>query len=287
VIPSLRRGLRELLLVWLLVLAPGAWAQDPPPTADQPAAAPATVPPLAPTAARISGWSEVGFNFYELTGGEPDWFGQYLRGVVDVANRDVWYYEVVNARRFGDDGVFFGIGNTHVFNEDWYSTVNVGTSAGGVFWPQFRADAFISRKWLARRELVTTLGVGYYDAKDVHYDVSGFLGFAYYFTTPWIVEGGLRYNISFPGLVTAPGPFVAVTYGRNKAYYVTGRFGFGREAYQVVGENEALVDFASQVVTLTWRHWVTRDWGFRLSAEYYHNPNYERAGFELGIFRDF
>jgi YaiO family outer membrane protein len=286
VIPSLRRGFPGLLLVWLLALAPGAWAQTQPPTAD-PTAPPADVPPTAPTPTRVTGWIEAGINFHELTGTEPDWFGQYLRGVVDVANRNIWYYEVVNQRKFGDEGVFFGVGNTHVFNQDWYSTLSVGTSAGGVFWPQFRADAFVSRKWLAARNLVTTLGAGYYDAKDVHYDVSGFIGAAYYFETPWIVEGGLRYNVSFPGPVTAPGPFVAVTYGRHKAYYVTLRFGFGREAYQVVGPDEAITDFASQVATLTWRHWVTRDWGFRLSGEYYHNPDYERAGVELGIFRDF
>ena len=179
------------------------------------------------------------------------------------------------------------MGNTHVFNPDWFSNLSVGTSVGGFFWPRVRVDAFLSKKWLEKRNLVTTFGFGYYDAKDVHEDINFFIGATYYFESPWIVEAGLHYNISHPGAVTAPAPFAAVTYGRNKQYYLVLRVGIGREAYQVVGPDEAITDFASQVVTLTWRQWLTPQWGFKLLTEYYHNPFYQRAGFEFGIFREF
>jgi YaiO family outer membrane protein len=284
------RGLaRAGLLALGLAVAAGAAAQTAPTPEVQPlpTVSPAEAPPVPPGEARVSGWIETGLNYHVLTGTEPNWFGQYLRGVVDVAHKDVWSYEIVHQDEHGDDGVFFGLGNTHTFDPDWYTAVSLGTSAGGFFYPRFRADAFVNRKWLEGRNLVTTLGVGYFDAKDVHYDVSFFAGVAYYFTAPWIVEGGLRYNLSYPGAVAAPAPFLAVTYGRNKEHYVTLRAGIGREAYQLVGPSQALVDFQSEVVTLTWRQWLTQEWGFRVSAEYYNNPFYERHGVEIGVFRDF
>jgi YaiO family outer membrane protein len=248
---------------------------------------PAPPPEAGPVGDKLSGFIETGLNYHILTDGQEDWFGQYLRGAVDIEHRNIVTYEVVHEEEFGDDGTFFSVGLTHVLNPDWYGSLSVGTSAGGFFWPKVRVDAFVSKKWLEQRNLITTIGFGYYDAKDVHYDFSAFIGAAYYFESPWIVEAGLRYNFSQPGNVTAPGPFAAVTYGRNKAYYIVLRVGIGREAYQVVGPDEAITDFASQVVTLTWRHWLTQQWGFKLQTEYYHNPFYERVGFEGGVFWDF
>jgi YaiO family outer membrane protein len=274
-------------LALLLTLGPAALtrAQDtaPPSAADPLVLRPETAPPEA----TLSGFIETGLNYHILTDGQDNWFGQYLRGTLDFKHKNIIAYEVVHQEEFGDDGTFFSLGLTHVLNPDWYGSLSVGTSAGGFFWPRFRLDAFVNRKWLEQRNLVTTIGFGYYDAKDVHYDFSAFIGAAYYFESPWIVEVGLRYNFSQPGNVTAPGPFAAVTYGRNKAYYLVLRVGIGREAYQVVGPDEAITDFASQVVTLTWRQWLTREWGFKLQTEYYHNPFYQRVGFEGGVFWDF
>jgi YaiO family outer membrane protein len=273
-----------LALALALALAAPAGAQEQrEPLADMPAPPPET----APAESKLSGSLEAGVNYHLLTDGQPDWFGQFLRGVLDVSHKNIWTFEVVHQDEWDDDGTFFSVGNTHVFNPDWYSTISAGTSAGGFFWPRFRVDAFVSRKWRERRDLITTVGFGYYDAKDVHHDVNLFVGATYYFTAPWVVEAGFHYNFSQPGNVTAPAGFAAVTYGREKAYYLVLRVGIGREAYQVVGPDEAITDFASQVVTLTWRQWLTREWGFKIRGEYYHNPFYERVGFELGIFRDF
>jgi YaiO family outer membrane protein len=277
-----------LALILMLGVAAPAGAQGiESPASTSESEVPVQPPEGEPAVSTVSGFVEAGMNYYGLTDGQENWFGQYLRGVVDFAHKNIVNFEVVHQAEFGDDGTFFSLGLTHVLNPDWYGSLSVGSSAGGFFWPRVRVDAFVSRKWLEQRNLVTTLGFGYYDAKDVHYDYSAFIGAAYYFESPWIVEAGLRYNFSQPGNVTAPGPFAAVTYGRNKEYFLVLRVGIGREAYQVVGPDEAITDFASQVVTLTWRQWLTRDWGFKLQTEYYHNPFYQRAGFEVGIFRDF
>jgi YaiO family outer membrane protein len=287
------RAIREaagaiLTLILALALAPPAAAQEiRGPSATSETDTPAPRPETGPAGSKITGFIETGVNYYLLNGAQKNWFGQYLRGVVDVAQKNIWNYEVVHEQEFGDAGTFFSLGYTHAFDAEWHSTVSMGSSAGGFFWPQFRVDAFLSRKWLEKRNLVTTIGFGYYDAKDLHHDLNLFIGATYYFESPWIVEAGLHYNISQPGSVTAPGPFAAVTYGRNKEHYLVLRVGIGREAYQVVGPDVAITDFASQVVTLTWRQWLTREWGFRLLTEYYHNPTYERVGFEIGIFRDF
>ncbi len=236
---------------------------------------------------KLTGHVDAGVGRHLLTDPEKDWWGAYLRGAVETDRANTWLGEVVYAERFGDTGTFFSVGNTHIFTEDWYSAVAVGGSSGGFFWPRFRIDAFFNRKWLEQRNLVTSLGVGYYDAKDVHHDYSLSLGATYYFEAPWIVEGGIRFNLSEPGSVKSTSQFIAVTYGRNKQHYVVGRYGFGREAYQVVGPSEVITDFYSRVVSLTWRQWIGRDWGLNAMAEHYRNPFYERNGVEVGIFVDF
>jgi YaiO family outer membrane protein len=285
---------RRLALAFVLGIALASPAVGQEQGRQEPPTTPADFPPVPPKEPApgvpeppLSGFVEAGLNYNILTDGQKDWFGQYVRGVVDYKHRDIFAYEIFHLEKFGDQGTFFALGNTHVFTPEWYTSISVGTSAGGFFWPQFRVDAFLSKKWLERQQLITTIGFGYHDAKDVHYDYDLFIGATYYFDGPWIVEAGLHYNISEPGDVTAPGPFIAVTNGRNKEYFLVLRFGFGREAYQVVGPTTSITDFASQVVTLTWRKWLTRDWGFKVQGEYYHNPFYERFGFELGIFRDF
>jgi len=285
---------RRLALAFVLGIALATPAVGQEQGRQEPPTTPADFPPVPPKEPApgvpeppLSGFVEAGLNYNILTDGQKDWFGQYVRGVVDYKHRDIFAYEIFHLEKFGDQGTFFALGNTHVFTPEWYTSISVGASAGGFFWPQFRVDAFLSKKWLERQQLITTIGFGYHDAKDVHYDYDLFIGATYYFDGPWIVEAGLHYNISEPGDVTAPGPFIAVTNGRNKEYFLVLRFGFGREAYQVVGPTTSITDFASQVVTLTWRKWLTRDWGFKVQGEYYHNPFYERLGFELGIFRDF
>ena len=113
-------------------------------------------------------------------------------------------------------GVCFGAGDTYNFNSDWYGSLTVGSSAGGFFWPRFRADGFINKKWRGRRQLITTLGFGYYAAKDAHRDHSFFVGSTYYFKKPWILEEGVRFNVSNPGSVFSPAGFIAVTQGRSQ-----------------------------------------------------------------------
>jgi YaiO family outer membrane protein len=234
----------------------------------------------------LTNYVESGGSYLTLSNGYGYWGGGYTRGVYQQGN-NVWNAEVNGEHEFGDAGIYFAAGDTHAFNPDWYGSLTVGSSAGGFFWPRFRTDAFLNRKWLGRKQWITTAGYGYYDAKDVHRNQYVYLGSTYYFEKPWIVESGLYFNISNPGTVFAPAGFVAVTEGQNKRQYLTVRAGFGEEAYQLIGPQISLTQFQSQALTITWRKWMGPNWGFNFVGDYYRNPFYLRGGTSFGLFKDF
>jgi YaiO family outer membrane protein len=235
---------------------------------------------------QLTNYFEAGGDYLTLTNGFGYWAGGYARGVV-TEGKNIWNAEVNGQHEFGDAGVYLAAGDTYNFNPDWYGSLTVGSSAGGFFWPRLRGDGFINRKWMARRQLITTFGFGYYASKDVHRDHSFFVGSTYYFTKPWILEEGIRFNVSNPGSVFSPASFVAVTQGRNQQHYITVRAGFGVEAYQLVGPTVALNDFQSRTFTAIWRQWLGTNWGVNLVGDYYHSPFYLRGGASIGFFREF
>jgi YaiO family outer membrane protein len=281
-------------LTFLVLLSIGlAWranaqqvlvSNDPPQSSPQ---TPGTDVPVIPVPEKsLTSFVEVGGSYRKLTNGFGDWSGGYARGVL-TNGKNIWSVEVNGQHEFSDRGVYLAAGDTYNFNSDWYASLTLGSSVGGFFWPRFRADAFVNRKWGARKQFITTLGYGYYASKDVHRDQSVFVGTTYYFRGSWIVEDGVRFNVSNPGVVFSPAGFVAVTNGRDKHHYVTVNTGFGQEAYQIVGPTTVLTRFPSQNMTITWRQWMEKTWGFNLVGEYYHSSFYERGGASFGFFKEF
>ncbi|MFO1436427.1 MAG: YaiO family outer membrane beta-barrel protein [Gammaproteobacteria bacterium] len=231
---------------------------------------------------------EIGIKYYSLDKGFDDTYGTYARfNHTPADGKNTWFGEVVYLNRFGDDGTFFSVGNTHLLNELYYSTVSFGTSAGGFFWPSFRADASLSRRWLPKRNFVSTLGIGYVDAKDDHRDLSLLLEGAYYFNLPWIAQAGVRVNESDPGSVVTPSGYVALTYGHDFDRFVTLRYGVGRQGYQALASPSFVVDFPFQELTLTWREWITQDFGFNLVGYGFGSDVYDQTGLEFGLFKEF
>lgn len=240
----------------------------------------------AVSAKMLTNFVEAGGSYEELSNNFGRWSGGYLRAVM-TTGKNTWNVELNGEHEFGDAGVYMDAGDTYSFNDNWYAALTFGTSVGGFFWPRSRVDGFLNRKWLARKQMITTFGFGYDHAKDVHSDHSFFMGTTYYFQKPWIVEDGIRFNISEPGTVFSPSGFVAVTQGRDKQHYLTVNLGVGEEAYQLVGPAALLNRFSSQTASLTWRQWAGKNWGFDLVADFYHNPFYHRGGGSLGFFREF
>lgn len=246
-----------------------------------------SVPPTAPVNALSKGHIEAGIQRYVLTGQQPSWEGEYVRGAWVQDEKNVWNYEVVNARRYGDSGTFYSGGLTHTFDDDWYAALSAGSSSGGFFWPRERIDVFVHYKFLERRNLVAMIGYTHYQAKDAHHDQILHMGADYYFESPWIVSGEFIVNDSSPGHVKANYVFLTATYGHERESYVTLRIGHGKEAYQLLGGAQVISGFYSSIATLSYRKWIGKDWGFNFVGEYYTNSLYKRRGVEIGIFKDF
>jgi len=234
----------------------------------------------------LTNFVEFGGSYERLSNSFGDWSGGYLRGVVSKG-KNTWNLEVNGQHEFDDAGVYIAAGDTYNFNSDWYGAVTLGSSFGGFFWPRLRVDGFLSRKWTANKQFITTIGFGYDAAKDVHRDHRAFVGTVYYFKRPWIVEDGVHFNVSNPGRILSASGFLAVTQGRNEQHYVTLNVGFGQEAYQLIGPATVLTRFPSQTASLTWRQWVGKSWGVNFVTDFFHSPFYLRGGSSFGFFKEF
>ncbi|HJV88436.1 MAG TPA: YaiO family outer membrane beta-barrel protein [Noviherbaspirillum sp.] len=241
--------------------------------------------PAAPAAAS-TGFIEAEALKANLSNGFGDWRDFTLRGGVQ-RGAHLLRGELSAQRHFDTDGKYAGVMDTWTINPDWYGSLAVGAGDGAFFLPRYRVDAFINKKWLPSRQLVTSLGAGYYRAPDHHIDRSLTAGLIYYFDAPWVVEGGVRFNRSAPGAVDSTQKFVAATYGRSGANLVVARVAWGSEGYQAIGPASSIVGFNSGERSLAWRHWFTRHSGVMLRAERYHNPIYRRTGVAANLFHEF
>ncbi len=220
---------------------------------------------------------EAGGSYRQLTNGFGDWSGGYARGVLAVG-KNILTAEINGQYEFGADGVYLAAGDTYNFNSDWYASLTLGSSVGGFFWPRFRADAFVNRKWLARKQFITTLGYGYYASART--------------CTPTRASLSERLTIS-KGLGSSrtecdSTSAIPAWFSRRPVLWLSRKVamsittltinaGLGQKGYQIVGPTTALTRFPSQNLTITWRQWTgERVGGFNLVADYYHSPFYER-----------
>jgi YaiO family outer membrane protein len=276
--------LQCLLTLMALTLTLPAAAQYP---TSNPSGLPDSVVPLeADPQRRLPSNLELTAGHHNLSNGYGNWQDVTLRGTHETGPH-VLRAELSAKREFGTHGFFWGLADTVTLNRDWLAMVSVGAGDGAFYLPRIRTDAFLYRKWLDQRNLVTSVGIGYYRAPDGHTDQSLSLGGAYYFDSPWIVEGGIRFNHSDPGGISSHQQFVAATYGRVGTNVVTARYGWGNEAYQAIAQGVSLVNFESRQTSVSWRHWLTRQTGLVLSAEHYSNPSYQRQGVNVGLFHQF
>ncbi|RYX93676.1 MAG: YaiO family outer membrane beta-barrel protein [Comamonadaceae bacterium] len=224
-----------------------------------------------------------------LTNGYGRWREVGVRATVAPQNLPghVVQAELSRHERFDTYGTYAAVSDTYTFNEDWYGSLGVGVGDGAFFLPNYRVDATLYRKWLADRSLVSSVGVGYYDAPDGHTDRSVALGLIYYFKEPFVLEGGVRLNSSNPGAIRTNQRFVALTWGRDKQDLVAARYGWGGEGYLATSVGTQLVNFDSHEASLSWRHWLTDRAGVLVSVNRYSNPAYTRNGVNIGVIYDF
>jgi len=233
------------------------------------------------------GHVELGVERHVLSDGFGNWQGAYLRGAWQPDARNTLNFELVDTRRFGESGRYATLGLTHILDDRWHVSAALGAGDGAFFWPAWRADVAINRKWLADRSLVGTLGYTHYVAPDGHVDRTALLALAWYAPRHFVLQAGLRPNRSSPGGIRSDSAFAAVTWGEDGKQYLSLRHDRGREAYQTIGPDVVLVDFPSHVTSVTWRRWVTAGCGFNLRLEHYQSTVYERSGGDAGIFCGF
>jgi YaiO family outer membrane protein len=280
------------ILILALVLLSGAISQGQSSSAPAPGS---SLPGLGglPDVLNGPGYIEAGGGYSDLSGQYSHWTDAYIRGMVS-GGRNVLNGEFVREDRFGGIGWLYTLGLTRTLSENWYAQISGGGSIGGFFLPLFHTDAVINRKLLKRRQFVVTAGGGYDKSRFAEYDTRAQIGAAYYFQFPVVVQGGLMWTYSNPGQILARVQYLAASQGYDKEHFITLRYEWGREGYEVVGlpvgpitRPGILYDFPEHTINATWRQWIGPRWGMNLNIEQHQEPTYHRLGGTLGAFLEF
>ncbi|MGH9643768.1 MAG: YaiO family outer membrane beta-barrel protein [Terriglobales bacterium] len=237
------------------------------------------------------GYIEIGGSHSSLTDGYNDWNDFYMRGMVS-GGHNAFIGEISRQGRFGSSGWLGGLGLTRTLSESWYAQFSASSSIGGFFLNRYSFDGLINRKLLTRRQLVMTAGMGYDQSKTVDHDLRGQIGAAYYFQYPIVLQGGMMWTEANPGNVLARTQFIAATQGYDKEHFISLRYDWGREGYEVVGIGpgpgaNSLFNFHQHTITGTWRQWIGPRWGLNFIVEQHQEPAYHRIGGTAGVFIDF
>lgn len=222
--------------------------------------------------------------YHTLTGTQPDWRETGLRGQYAWREHQL-AGELFNARRFGEDGSYIGLQDTLALGPLTWGSIALGAGENVSYLPRYRVDAFVHRKFGNAQRWVGSLGLGHYRAHDEHKDQTLTLGLTYWFELPWVVQGEWRHNQSQPGSIDTRQYALAATWGQAGQTQFTLRHAWGREGYQALGAGRAITAFDSHETTLNVQHWMAPDWGLRLGASRYVNPDYRRQGVELSVFK--
>lgn len=221
---------------------------------------------------------------HRVTNEFGDWRGGRLRAVLPAGPRDVFYLEGVGQRAFGDDGIYGSVSHQHAFGDEWITFVSVGAGSGEFFFPEVRVDALLTRKLLASRRLLVSVGGTWVRSKDVYRDRTAVASVTGYLSPTAVLEVSGRFNWSTPGDLTSQRGAVALTLGRQGQRYLVLRAGGGGESYQLIGVGDVERSFTSTEASISWREWLGRSTGFVIGGEWYHNPFYTRTGIQVGLF---
>jgi YaiO family outer membrane protein len=239
------------------------------------------------------GYIEIGGSHNNLTGEYPNWNDFYMRGMIS-GGRNAFTGEITRENRFGDSGWYGDVGVIRTLSDNWYAQGSAGASVGGFFLPRVRFDGAINRKLLQHRQLVVTGGMGFDHSRTVNKDLRGLAEASYYFNFPLVLQGGFMWTYSTPGDVVARTQHIAATEGHDKEHFISLRYEWGREGYEVIGPPSdttpgynVVFDFPEHTAGVTWRQWIGPNWGFNLNVEQHSETSYHRLGGTIGVFLDF
>jgi YaiO family outer membrane protein len=138
------------------------------------------------------------------------------------------------------------------------------------------------------------VGGGYDESRTIAHDWRAQVEGAYYFEYPVVLQGGLTWTHATPGNILARTQYIAASQGHDKEHFVSLRYQWGREGYEVIGVPvgptpafNVLFDFPIRTITGSWRQWIGPNWGLNLNVEQHQETAYHRIGGTIGVFLDF
>lgn len=238
---------------------------------------------------------ELVFSGASLSEGSPAWKGASIKPSLRLDKTNIMNAELSWASRFEQSGFFASANLVHDYTPELYQVVGAGISTAGAFWPRYQAYTNLYRKWLTNRSLVTGFGVS-----ANRYDLSSIAGHEttgidrssdaavageviYYFPRPLILEGGYRYQLSFPGRISSYRVFGALTWGYGLPYRIVARYDTGTEGYRPVSVDTIAVKYDSDVAGLRGELDLGERYSVGLFYEYYWNEFYTRNAYSLGF----
>lgn len=213
---------------------------------------------------------------------EPYEDGRALRVAIITPSPDggSWRIDADLESRFGEGGLSLGVHHARDIGSRWTGAAYAGTGTDNVFMPRLRAGVEGGRKWGQR--WVTAVGVGVFDAHDVHRDLIVHAE-ARRFGDRWMLQGGGRLTVSTPGSEIGATATLAVTHLSPRGRWITARLAAGREAWLVVDPAPLQVGFLSAEAALQVRQPVGGRMSVLAGASHYRNPYYTRTGLEAGL----
>ncbi len=191
-----------------------------------------------------------------------------------------WRVDADLESRFGEGGLGLGLHHARDIGSRWTAAAYAGTGTDNIFLPRFRAGVEGGRKW--GQNWVTAVGVGVFDAHDVHRDLILHVE-ARRFSERWVLQGGGRLTVSTPGTELGATATLAATHISPGGRWITARLAAGREAWLVVVPTPLQVGFLSAEGALQIRQPVAGGLSVLASATHYRNPYYTRTGLEVGV----
>ncbi len=230
---------------------------------------------------------DVGGFYQALDNGYSDWRGIDLR----LAYRGVRFSPFgglsTQSRREGSQNNF-GVGSYYTINKHAYAIAGFSTAFGGttVLYPRFRWDASLFGD-TGLPGLV--MGVGY-----THVSFgpgsSGEIVSAgpILYHGPLILSGSLRLNHDGVGGANSGSGEIGGQYGAQGKQWIGGRFGAGKEAYQLLSATPFDVQFTDIGGSVFYQRWLTTNTAATVRVDYEHKLTaYHRRGVTLSYHVDF
>lgn len=239
------------------------------------------------TSAPLAHVLELGANYtwYDEDLGEGDY--EFLRYSLSRDQSFIWRIEAGRAARFGDSGFGFGTSLSRYIGGGFFVLAGYGTGTGDFeVFPEYRWDAGIGRAFLAKRNLLFSLGYTREQSKIENYYDGFWANLEYYADEHWIVGVMGRYEVGYPGRNTSTNGGINLTYNVWKQWALGAGIQGGEVSYQLISPDEALVDYNRTALMMYYTRYVKHDIGFTSRVDYEHNDLYNLFGVTLSVFKE-